>query len=82
METLALIGSIAFAICGIPAAYIAYKTGKEHSPKSFLLLWLLGEVCYLIYTAHIGQMILWLNYIPNLLCLLVMLRYNFFKREV
>lgn len=76
MDIIALVGSIAFAVCAVPAAIAAYRTKQETSSLAFLLLWLLGEVCYLAYVPFIGQYKLLLNYGPNTLCLLVILYFN------
>jgi lipid-A-disaccharide synthase-like uncharacterized protein len=76
MEIIAALGSMCFAICGIPAAVDARRRKECNYPWSFLLLWLVGEILTLIYIVHIREYLLIINYGINLLCLLVLMRYN------
>lgn len=76
MESLALIGSICFAICGVPGAYEAYKKGTCDYSWGFLWLWAIGEACLAVYSIHIKEYILLLNYAGNGICLAIIMYYN------
>jgi uncharacterized protein with PQ loop repeat len=76
------VGSICFSICALPQTIRCYKQGHAHGlDTSFLLLWLLGEICLLIYTVYEAfHLPLIVNYVFSLLSLLVILKYRFFPR--
>lgn len=76
MDVVGLVGSICFAICGVPAALDAWRRKGCCYPWSFLLLWLVGEVLTSAYVLYLGNWILMINYVVNLICLLVIIRYN------
>ncbi len=76
LDVIALIGSLAFAISAAPAAYAAYKAGTCTYNKAFLALWGIGEICYIFYMTATAQPLLLVNYVPNFLCLLVIMHYN------
>ncbi|MBC8412931.1 MAG: PQ-loop repeat-containing protein [Nitrospira sp.] len=72
------IGSIAFAVCGIPQAWQCYtkKTAQGISPL-FIALWLLGEVCYIISVFMKFGWVHWMmfNYFSNFLAIAVIVYY-------
>jgi uncharacterized protein with PQ loop repeat len=72
------IGSIAFAICGLPQAWdcFKHKTAKGISPV-FIGLWLVGEVCYIASILMKFGWVNWLmfNYIVNLVSIAVISYY-------
>lgn len=76
IDLVGYIGSICFAICGIPPAVEAIRKGYCEYPKSFLWLWFIGEIATTIYVIAIAKYILLINYIVNLLCLMVLLWKN------
>lgn len=79
METIGWIGSICFAICGLPLAIQCYK--DKHASgvnNAFLALWFTGEVCTLIYSLHLQKYPLILNYTGNLILLLIVIYYKFY----
>jgi len=64
-------------LCALPQAIASYRT-KDSSGISFLflLLWLGGEVLTLLYIVGTSmQLPLIANYLFNILCLIVILRY-------
>lgn len=77
MIALELVGSILLAICGIPAAWQAWKTGTASFPWAFLWCWLMGEVLLFVWALVGGHVILaGLNYGPNIVAILVIITYN------
>ncbi len=81
MEIIGWIGSIAFTICAIPFAVDVYKQGRaDHITSLGLFLWVLGEICTLIYVVWQRDWPLVLNYIGNLLSLMVIVKFKFSPR--
>lgn len=64
------VGSIAFAVCGVPQAWECFKTktARGISPL-FIALWFIGEVCYVISVLMKFGWVNWMmfNYISNIL---------------
>ncbi len=78
MEAVGWVGSILFALCGLPQAIktIRTKSAKDFS-LPFLGMWLGGELCMISYTlAVLDSPQLIFNYIGNLLCLLPIVYYK------
>lgn len=78
------IGSICFAACGIPQAIRCVQQGHANGLSPwFLILWLIGEVCYVAAVLMQFGWVWWMmvNYIINLICLLVLCRYRFWPKE-
>lgn len=86
VELIGWVGGILFALCAIPQAYECYKTKKSDMNKAFLLMWFFGEVLTIVYVLLLDtdrtKLPLLLNYIFNLVCLIVILRYAYFKVEI
>ncbi len=72
------IGSLSLAFCGLPQAIQSYRTKSSDGINSgFLSLWLVGEVCTLIYVSmSLTSIQLLTNYSINLLCLSVIIYYK------
>jgi len=83
METIGWIGSLLFAICGLPQAVKSYKDGHSEGVSSlFLIIWLGGEVFTLTYILDKGGLApLVFNYLGNLIFILIILKYKFFPRR-
>ncbi len=78
-ETIGWIGSICFALCGVPQAWRCFRAGHaEGLSWLFLLLWLVGELCYIISVLASFGWVAWMmfNYVANILCILVILYYK------
>lgn len=77
MEVIGWLGSIFFAICCIPQAFMSYrKRDASNISWLFLVMWILAEVCSIV--AMIGGGLPWstaimFNYILNSCCLVVIL---------
>jgi uncharacterized protein with PQ loop repeat len=84
VEAIGIIGAIAFALSPAPQSYKCWKQGHSHGfSHTMLWLWLVGEVCTIIYVAlSLGWVpILLLNYAFNLLCLSVIMWYRYIPRK-
>lgn len=74
------IGSICLAICAIPQAYKSFKEKHSNGVSwSFIVLWLVGEICTLIYIIPTGSKPLIFNYVANILFVAVIFFYKFRK---
>jgi uncharacterized protein with PQ loop repeat len=76
IDIIGWIGAIAFSVCAIPQALEAIKNKACYINKSFLYLWLIGEVFTLVYAINIKAAPLLLNYIINGISLSIILYYN------
>jgi len=82
METIGWIGSILFAICGLPQAIQCAKDGHSRGLNWFFLLcWLFGELFTLAYIIPKNDYPLIFNYILNLVFLVIMIRYKIWERD-
>lgn len=82
MELIGWIGAMAFTFCAVPQAYKSIKDGHSNGLSIYyLLLWLTGEIFTIIYVIPQGKLPLTVNYIGNLIVLLVILKYKFYPRE-
>ena len=71
LEVIGWVGSFLFMFCGLPQVWACYKQGHgEGLSWIFLLMWLGGEVCTLIYVWPKGHLPLLTNYVLNILLLL------------
>lgn len=79
--TLGWAGSVLFAICAAPEAYLSFKNKHSNGLSyAFLMIWSFGEVftlAYVVYTTP-GNYPLIFNYLLNLGFLLVIVYYKFF----
>lgn len=75
-DVIGIVGSICFAVSGLPPAYEAYKARSCSYSKLFLALWFVGESSCIIYAVAKGTYPLLLNYLPNMACLLILIRFN------
>ncbi|UCE71692.1 MAG: PQ-loop repeat-containing protein [Nitrospiraceae bacterium] len=77
-DILGWIGSVAFAICGIPQAWECYKhkSAQGISP-GFIALWLIGEICYVISVLMKFGWVHWMmfNYGANIISISVISYY-------
>ena len=81
-ELIGWLGSILFALCGLPQAFSCYKEGSAKGLSwTFLLMWFFGEILTIIYIFPSKQYPLLFNYMCNLLSLLVILKYKINPRN-
>ena len=82
IETMGWIGSILFAVCGLPQAIESIKDGNSDGLTwSFLILWFLGEIFTLPYIIHNGSLPLLFNYSLNFCFVLIILFYKIKPRR-
>jgi len=82
IETIGWIGSICFALCGAPQAWLSYKQGHSVGVTwSLLILWLIGEICSIIYVVPKGHIPLIVNYLANLVFVAIVLYYKIKPRD-
>lgn len=82
MELIGWVGSLCFAICGAPQAWLAYKQGHSRGISwGFLLLWISGEVMTLTYVIPKIDYPLIFNYVSNLIFLSVILYFKLFPGD-
>ena len=84
LDLIGWLGAICFALCALPQAVACYKQGHaEGIDDKFLWLWVIGEVCMIIYTIFkVKDLPLLLNYIANLTCLVIIVRYRYFPVKI
>ncbi len=73
-DVLGWVGSIMFAVCGVPQAWQCIKNKNAYGINSlFIFLWFLGEVFYIISVLLKFGFVSWMmfNYILNIICILV-----------
>lgn len=83
IETIGWVGAVCFALCAVPQAWLSWQQGhSEGVSGSFLTLWFVGEVCMLGYSlAEIDSLQIIVNYVFNLACLLVIIKYKLRPRR-
>ena len=85
IEILGWIGSLFFALCGIPQARLCYQQGHAKGiDPLFIWFWVAGEVSYMIYIPlAIGlSWPLITNLIFNFVCCVIILRYIYVPRKI
>ena len=78
ITTIGWIGSLCLAFSGVPQAFRCYCQGHAKGLSIWTLsLWFVGEICYVIATIGEFGAVPWLltNYILNIICITVMLKY-------
>ncbi len=82
LETIGWIGSILFAICGLPQAIQSIRDGHSRGLNWFFLwAWFLGEVFTIAYVWPKQDYPLLANYFLNMVFLLIMFRYKIYERQ-
>lgn len=76
----AAIGSILLALCALPEAIRSFKLKRCDIGWGMLLMWLLGELCLVVFALQTKQYVLLINYFANILFLAVMIFYKLFPK--
>ncbi len=82
-NVLGWIGSICFALCGLPQAIKCVRQGNTQGLSTlFLTLWSVGSVCYIMAVWTEFGWVPWMmmNYIMNLIWLVTIFRYRLWPR--
>ena len=77
-EVIGWIGTVCFAMCGAPQAWQCMRQGHTRGlSTSYLLLWLTGDVSYVISVWGQLGFVIWMmtNYLLNLLWLAIIFYY-------
>ena len=79
------IGSVAFAVCGLPQAWECFKnkSAKGINPY-FIGLWLIGEICYVVSVLMKFGWVHWMmfNYTVNIFSIAVITFYIVRDRNI
>lgn len=76
-ELIGWVGSILFALCALPQAWLCFK--QKHARGIswlFLMMWLWGEVLTFTYVLPTGKLPLLANYVMNFILLLIIIFYK------
>jgi hypothetical protein len=73
MNLIAFLGSMLLALCAVPELLRTLYDNKCYLSWAFLLLWFLGEILMLIYSIHLWNYALMMNYIFNTIVVTIML---------
>lgn len=79
------IGSVAFALCGIPQAWECFKQKSARGINpGFVGLWLVGEVCYVASILMKFGWVTWMmfNYTANIFSIAVIIYYLIHDRKL
>lgn len=82
-DAIGWIGTAAFAACALPQAAKCVNDGNSDGLSwGFLLLWLIGELCTIVYVLNTSaDVVLLVNYLGNLGFLIVMLWFKIYPRK-
>jgi uncharacterized protein with PQ loop repeat len=81
LEVIGIISAICMTISSIPQAWSVYKKGSaEELSMATQILWLVGELCYIVYIWPMQNWILLANCIPPLICIFTTIYYKLFPR--
>lgn len=78
IDIIGWIGAVCFALCAVPQMVTTIRLGNAEGISGlFLLLWTSGEVAMIIYVlGSSADPILLFNYLFNLICLSVIIKYK------
>ena len=73
-DVIGWIGSVAFAVCGIPQAWECFKKRSARGINPYFIgLWLIGEICYVVSVLMKFGWVHWMmfNYTVNIFSIAV-----------
>lgn len=84
MQSLGWIGHMLFALSAIPQAYMSFRQGHSQGiSKGLLGMWFGGEGIAIVYGIYEQVPLpLMVNYVINFTCLLVIIRYTVWPRNI
>lgn len=80
LNTIGWIGAALLSLCGIPEAYRSWKLKSCSIGWGFLSMWGIGEVLLLIYILPKWDLPLIVNYLLNILCIIILCYYKVKRR--
>ena len=82
LEFAGWVGSSLLAFCAVPQAVQSYKQKHSHGiSKTFLVMWLVGEILTAAYVLPKKDWPLLVNYGVNIICLVIITRYKFYPLD-
>lgn len=82
IQIIGYIGSIAYALSGIPQAILSIKNGHSRGvSRGFAMLSVIGSSLSLIYALPRGDYVLMLNFTANIIVWGTVLKYSYFERK-
>ena len=82
IQIIGYIGSIAYALSGIPQAILSIKNGHSRGvSRGFAMLSVIGSSLSLIYALPRGDYVVLLNFGANIIVWGTVLKYSYFERR-
>ena len=82
IHVIGYIGSLAYALCGLPQAILSIKNGHSKGiSRGYAMLSLIGSILSLVYAFPRGDYVLLLNFGVNIIVWSVILKYSYFERK-
>lgn len=82
IQIIGYIGSVAYALSGIPQAILSIKNGHSRGvSRGFAMLSVIGSSLSLIYALPRGDYVLLLNFGANIIVWGTVLKYSYFERR-
>lgn len=82
IQLIGYIGSLAYALCGLPQAVMSIKNGNSRGvSRGFGILSLIGSAFSLLYAVPKGDYVLMLNFGCNIVVWSIILKYSYFERQ-
>ena len=82
IQLIGYIGSLAYAICGLPQAIMSIKNGHSQGiSRGYAFLSLAGSILSLVYAFPRQDYILVLNFCANIIVWGIVLKYSYFERK-
>jgi uncharacterized protein with PQ loop repeat len=79
IESMGWLSALFLGGCGIPQAYLSWRTGRaDDVSMTFLLMWLAGEIFGIIYILNIDKFLMpiFANEVLNVFLIAIILKYK------
>ena len=82
IQLIGYIGSLAYAVCGLPQAIMSIKNGHSQGiSRGYAFLSLAGSILSLVYAFPRHDYVLLLNFGTNIIVWGIVLKYSYFERK-
>ena len=82
LEYCGWLGSLLFALCGLPQAIQSYKDKNSYGLNwLFIIAWFFGEIFTLVYIIPKGDIPLIVNYSVNLIFVVIIAYYKIYPKK-